>query len=263
MEMMTLEKTIESAFEIKEAITQTDTQRTVSFNLDIKMDTERTTSLAVAGSKSEKSVSFSPDTKMDTERSGSFNKRFRADTDRTDTGQIPMNLQISNTKTADLDRRFRTDTDRTYTGHLPHANHVMSYKNNQSLTVPAPRKLTNQSSIVQSVRKSFRKIGALITQKSKSKTLEVSRKNTPSASRGTDERGINGLYIQEWKETERAKALEVGEFVTLVAESINEILGLNYQSVARFKRSKRFVKFRESANLEQLIAQYGDKGVYD
>eukprot|EP01084_Bolivina_argentea_P165609 287681_1 len=65
---------------------------------------------------------------------------------------------------------------------------------------------------------------------------------------------------EEQKQMDLAKSIELNNFVSLSCRAVFEILKLNYQSVARFKRAKQFESFQENVNLKDLLNKFGQKG---
>ena len=61
---------------------------------------------------------------------------------------------------------------------------------------------------------------------------------------------------EEKKLMERANKVCLKDFVSLTSKAIYSILNLNYQSVTRFKKTKEFVLFEQSVDLNELLQKY-------
>ena len=72
------------------------------------------------------------------------------------------------------------------------------------------------------------------------------------------------LKVIDIKDLQNSKAQEItlNRFISVSCRALNEILKLNYHSVARFKSSASFKKFEECVDLKDLLTQFGDKGCH-
>eukprot|EP01084_Bolivina_argentea_P060728 110933_1 len=168
------------------------------------------------------------------------------DTNRTASLRTDTNRTVSFRMNTITSSKNDTNTNSIRTNSLKLDINTTTNKSNLKPPVVAGLKLNNSSSVIHSVKKLFKKI-------------TTPQPSTPSKSIKDNNAKINDLYVKEWEEVEKAKKLELNEFVKIVCQSMHIILQLNYQSVSRFKRSKQYGNFIQSVNLQNLIEKYGNK----
>lgn len=72
-----------------------------------------------------------------------------------------------------------------------------------------------------------------------------------------DDRDENEIDEEEKNLMEKANKVCLNDFVSLTSKAIYSILQLQYQSITRFKKTKEFILFEQSVDLNELLQKYG------